>query len=72
MTARFLRERPWDISALHQSREITVEADGVNVGGQVSQRAGSVQTLVNLPSVSMVCSRSTSNAQLLGAPVASP
>lgn len=43
-----------------------MEADGVNGGSQASQRVGSVQTLVNLPLITLLCLRGTQNAHLCG------
>lgn len=64
-TAVFLKERPWGIScASHQSHGIHAEADGVNGVSQASQRVGSVQTLVNLPLITIVCLKGTQNARL--------
>lgn len=71
-TAGFLKERPWGISsASYQSHGINAEADGVNGGGQASQRAGSVQTLVNLPLITSVF-KMNMKCSTLGASIASP
>lgn len=73
VTAGFLKERPWGISsASHQSHRINGEADGVNGGGWASQRAGSVQTPVNLPLITVAWFEMNTKCSTLGAPIASP